>query len=68
MIVIRRTPPLLEVGVNDNVYLSVSIENRNEDAYEAKLTITHPVFLEFVQLEEASSVSLIFRIKTHLFL
>ncbi|XP_072167431.1 integrin alpha-6-like [Diadema setosum] len=50
-------PPTLKVGEVEEFTLSVSVENRNEDAYDAQLRITYPVFLQFSDFVEQSFTS-----------
>ncbi|XP_072179078.1 integrin alpha-7-like [Diadema setosum] len=47
-------PPTLKVGEVTAFTLDVSVENRNEDAYDAQLIITYPVFLQFSDFVEQS--------------
>lgn len=48
------TPPVLKVGEQDEIVMSVSLDNRNEDAYDASLVITFPNHLVFIQIEDAT--------------
>ncbi|XP_041478553.1 integrin alpha-6-like isoform X2 [Lytechinus variegatus] len=48
------TPPVLRVGQQLEISMSVNIANREEDAYDARLVITYPSYLGFISLSSDS--------------